>query len=328
MNKITKQIRNSAPVRAVSNWSKKFVVPGFEGLPLYEVADFFIRGIRHSSLSTRAMAMSFSFLLAVFPSIIFLFTLIPYIPIDDFQDELLAMIKGFLPKSNYLTIKDTVEDIIKRQRGGLLSVGFLSALYFSTNGINAMMQSFNQSYHTKETRSAFRQRMVSILLTIILFVLILIAVMLLTFSESFLIYLIKIGWLKKASSLLLLQIGKWIIIIALFFIAYSFLYYFGPAKKKRFKFVSAGSILATFLSLVLAAGFGYFVTNIASYNKLYGSIGTLIIIMLWINFSSFILLICFELNASIDNASVEYRKKNLSKTLKNVFRPSPTNPES
>jgi membrane protein len=322
MIKLAVAIRKSSPVRMLSDLSKRIVLPGFDGLPLYDVGDFFIRGMKHGALNTRAMAMSFSFLLAIFPSIIFLFTLIPYIPIDDFQDELLLMIKDFLPKSNYETIRETVEDIIKHQRGGLLSVGFFSALYFSTNGINAMMESFNQTYHSIETRSAFRQRMISMLLTIILFVLIVAAVTLLIFSESGLQYLVKIHWLKKKSTLLWLLVGKWTVIVLMFFSAFSFLFYFGPAKQKRFRFISAGSILATILSVIVTIGLGYFVNNIVSYNKLYGSIGTLIIIMLWININAFILLICFELNASIDNASEVYHKKNLRKTLKNVFKSS------
>ena len=307
--------------KKITDGLNPMVLPGFHGIPLVEVVSFFVRGLRQGTLSTRAMAMSFSFLLAVFPSLIFLLTLIPYIPIKNFQTDLLIFIKEFLPKSNYETIRHTVEDVLRHQRGGLLSIGFLAALLFSTNGINAMMKNFNLTVHTMETRSPVKQRMISVMLTLLLFVLVVTAVLLLVFSESGLQYLVKIQWLKKKSTLLLLQTGKWIVFIALFFTAFSLLYYFGPAGKRKFSFVSPGSVLATILSVIISIGFAYFVNNIVSYSKLYGSIGTLVIIMLWINFNSYILLICFELNASIDNAATAYHKKHYRKTVRNVLKP-------
>lgn len=282
--------------------TRKVVLPGFDGLPLYDVASFFFRGIHKGALTTRASSLSFNFFLALFPSVIFLFTLIPYVPIHHFQDHLLGIIQDILPKTAYKATQTTIEDIIKHKRGGLFSVGFLFALYFSTNGIHAMMESFNKTYHEIETRFPWKQRLISIMLTILLSFLLFTAIALLIGSESTLRYFVKIGLLKSKITYFMISSGKWIIIIAFFLCAISFLYYFGPAKRKRFRFISAGSTLATMLSLAMSLGFAYFVNNFGRYNKLYGSIGTLVVILLWIYFNSIVLLIGFELNASIDNA--------------------------
>lgn len=275
-------------------------------MPLYDVSNFFFKGIQKGALTTRASSLSFNFFLALFPSIIYLFTLIPYISfIPHFQDHLLALIQDILPKSAYKATKVTIEDIIRHKRGGLFSFGFLFAMYFSTSGINAMMESFNKTYHTIETRSPFKQRLVSLMLTILLTFLLVTAITLLIGTETVLHYFVKFGLLKNKMALPFIYIGKWLIIAAFFFFAISFLYYFGPAKKKRYHFISAGSILATFLAILTSIGFAYFINNFGRYNKLYGSIGTLIVILLWIYFNSIILLIGFELNASIDNLYVE-----------------------
>ena len=126
------------------------MLPGFDGLPLYEVADFFFTGIHKGGIKTRASSLAFSFFFALFPAIIFLFTLIPYIPIQNFQDQLLYLIKNVLPSNAYESTRDTIEDIVKHQRGGLLSLGFFLALYFTSNGFMAMMKGFNTSYHIAE----------------------------------------------------------------------------------------------------------------------------------------------------------------------------------
>jgi membrane protein len=240
--------------------------------------------------------------MALFPSIIFLFSLIPFVPIPNFQDELLELIKNVLPNDAYLAAKSTIIDIVKHQHSSLLSFGFLLALYFTTNGFMALMKGFNSSYHVSEKRSPIKQRMVALVLTFIMSFLLIIATLLIIFSEIIIKYFSNQGLLKSKTQVFLLLSGKWIIVLAVFFLAISFLYYYGPSVKKRWRFISAGSSFATSLSLITSIGFAYFVNNFGQYNTIYGSIGTLIVIMLWIHFNSFILLLGFELNASIDNA--------------------------
>lgn len=283
-------------------------MPGFDGLPVYDVADFFFTGIQRGGIKARAQSLAFSFFLALFPAIIFLFSLIPYVPVQDFQDQLLDLIKNLLPNNAYDATRSTIEDIIKHQRGGLLSIGFLLALYFTSNGFMALMKGFNSSYHVTESRTPRQRRSAAIVLTLTLSVLLIIATILIIFGEIATKYLVHQHILKTKTQVGLLLFSKWIIVLSLFFFAISFLYYYAPSVKKRWRFISAGSTFATVLSVIASVGFAYFVNNFGQYNKLYGSIGTLIVIMLWIYFNSIILILGFELNASIDNARKQVRR--------------------
>jgi membrane protein len=292
----------SQPFQSFVSYTKRVALPGFDNMPLYYVADFFFTGIQKGKIVTRAQALAFSFFLAIFPATIFLFSLIPYIPIRDFQDQLLALIKDILPANAFNSVRSTIEDIIKIPRSGLLSFGFIAALYFTTNGFMTMMRGFNTSYHVAETRSPFKQRLVAINLTLIISLLVLVSTLLIISSEGATHYLVKHSILKTKTQVAFLFLGKWAVIVALFFFAISFLYYYAPSKKKRWRFVSAGSTLATISAIIVSIGFAYFVNHFGRFNKIYGSIGTLIVIMLWMYFNSLILILGFELNASIENA--------------------------
>ncbi len=302
MSKLKEKILQLKPVVFLIKYSKKIKLPGFERLPLYDVLVFFFQGLQKGALTTRASSLAFHFFLAIFPAIIFLFTLIPYIPIENFQEELLALLEAFLPDAAYEASLSTLEDIINRQRGGLLSVGFVAALYFSTNGVNAMFEAFNNTYHSIESRPAIIQRLMAVAITILLSVMVLVSISIIIFGQLFLDMLVEYEILKDGWTIFMLASLKWLITLALIFFMISFLYYAGPAKKVKWRFFSAGSTLATILSITTSLGFSYFVNNFAQYNKLYGSIGTLIVILLWIQFNAFALLIGFELNASIDIA--------------------------
>jgi len=295
------------PVRSFIVFTNRLVLPGFDGLSLYDVSVFFVRGIQRGSITSRASSFSFNFFLAIFPAIIFFFTIIPYIPVAHFQDTLLQLMRDFIPEKAYSAVEGTLFDIVKRPRGGLLSIGFVLAMYFSTNGINSLIESFNQTYHTIETRSPFKQRLVSILLVIILSVLVILSIMLIIVGPIVLEFLASKNILRDNFTLQMIIFGKWIVVVALFFFVFSFLYYLAPAKRRQFRFISAGSTLATGLTIVTSIGFNYYVNNFLQYNTLYGSIGTLMIVMLWIYFNAIIVLVGFELNASIFNAKQEWR---------------------
>lgn len=307
VKKVLRTIVYSPPVNKLAEKSKKLVLPGFDGMPLYDVADFFFTGIQKGAIKTRASSVAFSFLLALFPGIIFLFSLIPYIPIKGFQSELLALFQDIFPRDAYIAARSTIEDIVKHQRGGLLSLGFVLVAFFATNGISALIDGFNKSYHIKETRTGFKQRMIALFLTATISLLVIAAIGIILSSEAATEYLVDIKLIKSKAQIVLLYTGKWLVIAALFLFAISFLYYFGPAQHKRWRFFSPGSIMATLLCIVTSVGFGAFVNNFGSYNKVYGSIGTLIVIMLWIYYNALILLIGFELNASIGNAKSSRR---------------------
>ena len=295
-------------IQLIIQFSKQIVIPGFDGMPLYGVANFFFTGIFKGAITTRASAISFNFFLAIFPAVIFSFTLIPYIPIDNFQEVLMELLKNILPSKSYEASISTIDDIVNRPRGGLLSLGFILALYFSTNGINALIMAFNNTYHTIETRKGFMQRLISIVLVIILTILVFTAIVLLIGTNIFIDYISNAGLMNDGITIALLKFSKWIILIALCFFGTSFIYYLAPAKKLRYRFISAGSSLATILSVLASVGFNFYANNFAKYNVLYGSIGTLLLILMWIYFNAIIILIGFELNASIYAAKKEHRQ--------------------
>ncbi len=305
----------------IARRAEKISLPFFDGVPLYDVAMFFWRSIVDGAITTRASAIAFSFFIAFFPSLIFIFTLIPYIPIDNFQYELLLIIEQIVPESTYATIDETVTDIITQPRSGLLSLGFFLALIFATNGLASMMSAFDATIHSIYRRTWVSQRLAAILLLFILLILLTIAIALLTGGQTFINYLDTFDFIRDKFIYYLLIVVKWIITVAMFFFAYAFLYYMAPAKKTQWRFISAGGTLATILSLITLIGFTYYINNFGQYNKLYGSIGTLLIILLLMYIMSLILLIGFELNASIYQAHTTPRHKStFDKWLNGEFK--------
>jgi len=285
--------------------AEKVSLPFFDGVPLYDVAIFFWNSIVNGSITTRASAIAFSFFVALFPAIIFLFTLIPYIPIENFQTDLYLIIQQIVPGSTFETIETTISEIILDQRGDLLSFGFFMALIFSTNGFASMMSAFDATIHSINRRSWLSQRLAAIFLLFILAALLTIAMALLTGGQLLTGYLKEHHILQDNFLIFLLNFGRWVVIIFLFFFAYAFLYYMAPAKKTKWRFISAGGTLATILSIIALLGFSFYINNFSQYNKLYGSIGTLLIILLLTYLMSLILLVGFELNASIYMAHSE-----------------------
>ncbi len=299
MNKIKEWIWHLPFIERVVNRSKRTSLIGFDGLPIYTVLEFFFNEIKKEHLNTKSTSLAFSFFLAIFPATIFLFTLIPYIPINNFQDQLLSILGQVLPANAYEAVQTTLTDIIKNQNGGLLTFGFIAALFFSSNGIMALMRSFNKVSLLQDHRPAWKKRRTAIFLTFTISIMLIVGVSLIVAGNYIINLLEQYEIIKGAFTKYSLQLLNWIIILLLFFSIISPLYYFAPASTKKFKFISAGSSLATFLSIATSSGFAFYVNNFNSYNKIYGSIGTLIVIMIWLYLNSMILLIGFELNASI-----------------------------
>ena len=286
----------------------KIIKPlGFQGLSVYDVAIFFWKGLMEGSITTRASSLAFNFFLAFFPSIIVFFTLIPYIPITGLQETLMDLLSVVLPQSTNKITFETLDDIINNPRGGLLSLGFILALYFATNGINSLIEAFNASFHIRESRSLIRQRILSLGLTLLLSIMLIIAIILIIFGELSINYLTEYELISNNAGKLILY-GKWFIILLMLFFGISTLFHLGPSLKNKWTLFTPGSIFATIFIIITSIGFNYYINNFAQYNKVYGSIGTLMIILLWMYFNSIILLTGFELNASILNASSNKEK--------------------
>ena len=286
----------------------KIIKPlGFQGLSVYDVAIFFWKGLMEGSITTRASSLAFNFFLAFFPSIIVFFTLIPYIPITGLQETLMDLLSVVLPQSTNKITFETLDDIINNPRGGLLSLGFILALYFATNGINSLIEAFNASFHVRESRSLIQQKVLSLGLTLLLSIMLIIAIILIIFGELSINYLTEYELISNNAGKLILY-GKWFIILLMLFFGISTLFHLGPALKNKWKLFTPGSIFATIFIIITSIGFNYYINHFAQYNKIYGSIGTLMIILLWMYFNSIILLTGFELNASILNASSNKEK--------------------
>ncbi len=283
--------------------SKHIILPGFDRTPLYDVVEFFIRGVQQGAITTRASAISFNFFLAIFPSLLFFFTIIPYIPIEGIHTTMLELIKDFMPVNAYKATEETITDIIQHKRGGLLSIGAIMTLYFATNGVSSIISSFNKTIHIQDNRGFIKKRITSLMVFFILATIIILAVALITFSTEFLNFLDSKDIIRSESVIVAIEIGKYLVSGGMVFFSISFIYYMAPAKQFKFRLISAGSTLATLLLLLTTTLFNFYVSNFGSYNALYGSIGTLIVIMLFIYFNALIILIGFELNASINYAS-------------------------
>ncbi|WP_297098130.1 YihY/virulence factor BrkB family protein [uncultured Draconibacterium sp.] len=284
--------------RAVEH-AKRISLPLFDGVPLYDVLLFFWRSIVDGSITTRASGIAFSFFIALFPGIIFLFTLIP---LSGFQDELFVIIQEIVPVSVWPTIEETITEIVMRPRGDLLSLNFVMALIFATNGFVSMMSAFDATVHNINRRKWWSQYMAAALMLVVFTLALTVAIALLTGGQMLINYLDRIDIIQDKFLVYLLIAGKWIITITIFFFAFSFLYYMAPAKKTKWRFISAGGTLATVLSIIGFAAMSYYLNNFSQYNKLYGSIGTLLAILFLMYVMSLILLIGFELNASIYQA--------------------------
>ncbi len=284
-------------------WLKKLVLPGFDGVPIYDVIVFFIRGFRKGALVTRASSIAFNLLLSLVPATFLLFTLIPYIPIPNFQNEVILLFESIMPERANTYFKQSIVDAITNRSDAFLIIMFIASAIMSTNGIHALINAFVVSDHKFETRSWIAQRKIAFFLFFIIGLLITISAILLIFGRSAVERLVQNNIIETNIVFYILLISKWLVIISLLFLAISFLYYLAPSRKARFRFISAGSSLATLLFIFTSLGFSAYVNNFDQYNKLYGSMGTVLVILLWLYLNSITLLTGFELNASIKTAN-------------------------
>jgi len=289
---------------------RKLVLPGFDGVPISHVFRFVVKGFRKGVLVTRASSIAFNLLMALLPATIFLFTLIPFIPIPNFQNELIELFENMLPLNAFNFMENTIIDIVTKKSGGLLLTMFIATIIFSTNGIHAIIHAFVVSAHTFQSRSWIHQRKISVILLLIVVLMIALAGFLVIFGKMFVNYLVELDILERNLVISIVVFIKWILVVVLLFFAISFLYYLAPAKRSDFRFISSGSTLATILFILTSLGFSAYVNNFGQYNKLYGWIGTLMVILIWLYLNSIALLIGFELNVSIKEAFKEEEEKN------------------
>lgn len=295
------------------NKSKHIVLPGFEGLPLYDVMRFFVKQVNQVGLNVRAAAISFNFIMAIPAAAIFLFTLVPYIPISkQFSAELFRVIRDLTPnRETQAFIVQFLDDFFNKPKNGLLSVGFVLAVFYSSNAMMGIIRSFDRSLVDKHRTNFINKRLRAIRLTTIVIVLI-IGTTLISLGQGTLFRMIM-QWLHIRNTMVLFWIRslRWIVIIALFLYSIGVIYKYAPSVKKRWKLLSPGAIFATILTILVTWVFSVWVQNFSNYNKFYGSIGTVLVLMLLIFINSLILLIGFELNVSITYLKKEVEERKL-----------------
>jgi membrane protein len=285
-------------VRWWTGHAKQVILPGLEGLSLYELLIIFYAGIVKGTFSARASAISFSFFMALFPFLLFILNLIPFINfIDDFQIQFLAFIDDLLPPETKDFFNDIFFDIAARKRGGLLSFVFLLSIFLMANGVNAVFTGFEFSYHTKVNRSIVRQYVIAVGVSIILALLLLFTVVVTIYLTYLTEDLKSVG--MGNNEIIWADFGRYIIFMSMVYIVIATLYYFGTKEGRLSRFFSVGAFFSTLLIVVTTFLFGLYIENFSAYNELYGSIGALLILMVYIWINSNILLLGFELNASL-----------------------------
>jgi membrane protein len=296
-------------IRLIS-WLKRIRFSNNENVTLYRIAKIFIRNLDEDDILDRSNGVAFNFVLAIFPTIIVVFTLVPYITIyfPSLNTETIMQFLGDqIPESMYEAIRTIIVEILERKQGGLLSFGAIFAMYLSTNGMMALMRAFNACYRTIDSRGAIKTRLIAAGLTFTMAFALFLAVILLIVGQLTLEYVLthmpEVSWLDTDSfTFYLLLACRFHALFVAFFLAISCVYYFGPAIHYNWRFFSTGSIIATLLCLLVSYGFSFYITNFGTYNKVYGSIGALIALMILIQLITIVLLIGYEVNISIHDA--------------------------
>ena len=299
MTKLERIILSSFPIAFLLRKTKQLYLPGFEGVPLYDVIKFFLKQVKTVGLTERASAIAYNFIMAIPPSFLFLFTLVPHLPFiskKSIKKELHSLILDIIPAKvhNEYLIK-FVDSFLDDAKIGLLSFGFILALFFASNAMMGLMRSFNKNYIGFEKRRDIHNRWMAIKLTSLIFLLVLGCLILLITQGA----VLKLLGIQSTNLREIIYYVRWIFIVTLVYYSIAFIYKFAPAVEKRWKLISPGTILGTFLSILSTLGFSYFVDTFGKYNALYGSIGTIIVFMALIYINSLVLLIGFELNVSI-----------------------------
>jgi len=287
-------------IKNAIDWTKKTTLPGFDGVSIYHSLTFVYREALKDDIMMRAKAMSFSFFLAIFPGIIFLLTLLPYLPFTEYYVETWkSSLSNLLPKQAEQYIFGMMDSLGLKTRVGSQIISVFLMLYFTSNGVSSMLASFSKSYRsTYKRRNYFQHKLRALEITFLLFILLILATGLVILGNTWLELLFEKLSLSSFY-IITIEILRWVVVVFLFYSIISMLYRYGPSMKKKIKFMSPGAGVATFLAIVSSVGFSYYVNNFSRYNEIYGSLGAIIITMVWIEINSMALIVGYELNASI-----------------------------
>lgn len=287
-------------VRRLRIWVRNVSLPGNKGVPLYDIGQYLLRGIFNGNLWRASKGLAFSFLMALPPLLIFAFTLIAYLPVNGLQDELLFQLRISFPESVYTPIANTVNDVMGHRHSSLLSIGFVTSVILAANALNGITVFLAE--RSGERRTFLRNYPICILLVFLLYILLIFILGLFIGYKTIIDGLLAHGILDRGSfSFIVINIGRWIILIFTALLTLSILYYIIPLKKQRVGFFSSGAVFATGMFVLFSWGFKVYLANFSRYNIIYGSIGTLLVIMLWLQLNCFVIMLGYELNTAILN---------------------------
>lgn len=281
------------------------VLPGFQGMPLYDVLKYFLTGFTKGYIIDRGAAVAFYVFLAVFPMLMVLFTIIPLLPIEGLHDLVMVTLRDLLPAGAFDTMSGTISEILSHERNGLLSISAILAFYFSTSAFRAFFRGFDMGVIHLGKMSFIKKQLYSMLIAMIIGGMILFSMVLFIVGNDILPWLFDYIGFNRKIVIVIINVARWLLMIFTLLAAVSILYYFGNPERKavRFRLFTPGTILSVAMFIVGAFGFNFYITNFSRYNALYGSIGGIIIFMLWIQINCLFVLIGYELNASIQMAS-------------------------
>lgn len=284
------------PVRYIFKKAHRIILPGLNGVSLYEVAKFFVSEMRTLKLQERAAAVTYNFLMAMPPTFLFLFSLVPYLPLKNVEQTVLNTIKLLTPNHKiYVNVRGVVNDFMTKQHHDVLSFGIVLVLFFSSNGMMGLMRSFDKSLTLYKKRTGLQRRWTAVKLTIMLIAVTIMALAVLVIQNKNLNSVV----VRQFHNAMAAKVLSMVILVLVIFVVISLIYTYGPSLRHRFKFFSAGSVFATIASIVATSVFFFLVNNFINYNKVYGSIGTLIAFMVWVWLNTVIILVGYELNVSI-----------------------------
>ncbi|WP_294819622.1 YihY/virulence factor BrkB family protein [uncultured Flavobacterium sp.] len=292
-------------IKYLVRFGKSIRIPFAEGLTLYHLMELYITGIVKGDISYRAGAIAFSFFMSLFPFALFLFNLIAFIPMQGFKEDFMLFVHDNVPPNTYDAIAGIIADIMTDKKPNLLSFGIVLAIFLMSNGMNAVLSGFQSSLHITIKRTYFRQYALAIILSLVFSVILIVTVASIVILEYFIQKLTAESWLEN--DLWLLKLIRYTILILMILTTTSLMFKFAAKETKQAAFFSYGSVFSTILFGLTSYLFGIYVSHFAKYNELYGSIGTLLVLMLYIWINCFILLLGFELNALIH----KLKRKNL-----------------
>jgi membrane protein len=308
------------------NWWNTFTLPGFERRPVRDVLNFLWHEMGRDSIFTRSASVAYSFSMSLFPFLLVLLTIIPYLPIPKIRITIMQYLKSLMPVDAYHMVNKTMTDILSNHHNGLLSVSIFLAVFFAARGVVGLLNAFNnnKSYAEFRRKKIIPKYILALKITLFLFLLLMGSVLIIAAGDALIKWIMDLTHAKNSTTFLMLNIVKWLVVLSLYFVGTSLIYYYGSFTKTRWKFITPGSIVASVLSVLTCLLFSSFINHFGNYNKIYGSIGAIIVLMGWMYYNAMVLIIGFELNASIaitqlkTKTQTEKKKASFTNTLKSI----------